>query len=116
MLPFFSGVNVFMQTTERRNVNHFYLIGKLVEQPEKSMSANGLKIVRFKVAVAKSIKEPTGETELYELTGFNQLAEEEYEIGKTMCFSGKLSANNYTNESVTRYNSRLLVNSIATLA
>lgn len=105
-----------MQTTERRRMNHFYLVGKLVEQPEKRISTNGTKFIKFKLAVPRSFKEPQGETDLYEITGFNQLADEEYETGKTMCFSGRVSANNYTNEETTHYNVRLVANSIAIIA
>lgn len=104
-----------MQATERRGVTSFYLIGRLLEEPEKSVSANGRNVIKFKVASLYSGKD-NDTPEVFELVGFNNLAQEEYEKGSTMLFQGKLQANNYTKDSNTYYRTNLLVNSISTVA
>ncbi|MDO4197785.1 MAG: single-stranded DNA-binding protein [Erysipelotrichaceae bacterium] len=96
-------------------MNHFYLIGKLAEEPEKSVTTSGTKMIKFRVTAYGSNKESDNMGGINELVGFNGIAEEEYETGTIMCFAGRIGTNNYTKDGVTYYRNNLIVNSIATL-
>ena len=73
----------------------FYIIGKLIEEPELSISSNGVKIAKFRVCVASKNKEMEPSTDIHELVGFNNLAQETYEVGQLMYFQGRFQANNF---------------------
>ena len=94
-------------------MNAFYLVGRIIDEPEKLETASGMKLCKLRMAVEKNGKD-SGETyEVYEIVLFRSLAEESYEPGQYLAVNGKLQANNYEKEGNYYYNARLLANSVA---
>ncbi|MBQ6478304.1 MAG: single-stranded DNA-binding protein [Erysipelotrichaceae bacterium] len=94
-------------------MNAFYLVGRIIEEPEKLETASGIKLCKLRVAVEKNGKD-AGETyEVYEIVMFRSLAEENYEVGQYLAVNGKLQANNYEKDGNYYYNAKLLANSVA---
>ena len=94
-------------------MNAFYLVGRIIDEPEKLETTSGMKLCKLRMAVEKNGKD-SGETyEVYEIVLFRSLAEESYEPGQYLAVNGKLHANNYEKEGNYYYNARLLANSVA---
>jgi single-stranded DNA-binding protein len=97
-------------------MNGFYLVGKIISEPEKGETINGTKLCRLKISVDKAAKEQEENYETFEITVFRTLAEADYEIGQSVGINGKLMANNYEKDGTQYYNVRLVGNSISIIA
>ena len=93
-------------------MNNFIIAGKLLDNGEKLETAEGLKICRLKVAVEKSSKKDEAEDDIFEVTLFRNLAEDNYQAGNCVAINGRLVSNNYAKEGNQYYSSRLVGNSI----
>ena len=102
-----------MQVIERKRMNAFYLVGRIIEDPEKLETANGIKLCKLRMAVEKNGKDASETYEVYEIVMFRSLAEENYEVGQYLAVNGKLQANNYEKDGNYYYNAKLLANAIA---
>ena len=102
-----------MQVIERIRMNAFYLVGRIIEDPEKMETANGIKICKVRLAVEKNSKDSTETYEVYEVVMFRSLAEENYEPGQYLAVNGRLQTNNYEKEGNYYYNAKLLANAVA---
>ena len=96
-------------------MNSFYLVGKVADEADKSQSASGMKIARFRLKVPRNSEQGPID-ELYEITVFRDLAEENFRVGEIVGVCGKVSANNYEKDDVTRYNARLIGNTVSRIA
>ena len=94
-------------------MNAFYLVGRIIEEPEKLETANGMKLCKLRIAVEKNSKDSNETYEVYEIVMFRSLAEENYEIGQYLAVNGRLQANNYEKDGNYYYNAKLLANAIA---
>ena len=108
-----NGARLKMQVIERIRMNAFYLVGRIIEEPEKLETANGIKLCKVRIAVEKNGKDSNETYEVYEIVMFRSLAEENYEIGQFIAVNGKLQANNYEKEGNYYYNAKLLANAVA---
>ena len=97
-------------------MNGFYLMGKIIAEPEKGETINGTKLCRLKIAVEKTVKDQGENTEIYEVTVFRTLAEADYEINQSVGIVGKLTASNYEKDGNQYYNVRLVGNNISIIA
>lgn len=94
-------------------MNEVNIIGRLLEQPEKASSSNGIKFVRFKIAVDKTNKD--GETngyDVFEIVVFRDLADVDANVGQFIGVTGRLSANNYEKDGKAYYNCSIIGNNI----
>jgi len=94
-------------------MNAFYLVGKIIDEPEKLETANGVRICKLRLAVEKNSKEATETYEIFEVILFRALAQEEYQNGQMIAVSGKLQANNYEKDSSFYYNAKLIGSNVS---
>lgn len=94
-------------------MNAFYLVGRIIEEPEKLETTNGIKLCKVRIAVEKNGKDSSETYEVYEVVMFRSLAEEKYEPGQYLAVNGKLQANNYEKDGNYYYNAKLLANAVA---
>ena len=102
-----------MQVIERIRMNAFYLVGRIIEEPEKLETANGIRLCKVRLAVEKNSKDSSETYEVYEVVMFRSLAEESYEPGQYLAVNGKLQANNYEKDGNYYYNAKLLASAVA---
>lgn len=96
-------------------MNQFFVVGKIIDEPFKGETSNGLKFAKLKVAVEKNIKEQEDITQVFEIAAFRSLSEEDFKIGQTISVLGRLQANNFGKDNNTYYNCNLIANQIAFL-
>ena len=93
-------------------MNNFVLVGRIVEEPERSETSAGIKLCRLKISVDKTNKDQQEESEIYEVALFRNLATDEYLVGQNIAVSGKLQASNVLRDGVMYYNIRLVGNTV----
>ena len=96
-------------------MNNFNLVGRVAQACQKSETEDGLKICRIKIRTDKPTKNDDDLSNLFEITVFRSLAEENYEVDDHLAISGKLVANNFEKDDNTYYNAKLVGNSITIL-
>lgn len=97
-------------------MNTLIIAGKVVEEPQKSVSSNGVNIARFKMAVDKNGKDGSvNGYDLFEVVVFRELADVNLEVGQFVGVTGKISANNYEKEGKSYYNCSVIGNVISLL-
>lgn len=96
-------------------MNSVNIAGKVIDDPVKSTSSNGLAFMRFKIAVDKTNKGEANGYDIYEIAVFRELAELKLEIGQFVGISGRLTANNYEKEGKNYYNCGIVGNSVSIL-
>lgn len=94
-------------------MNSVNIAGKVIDDPVRSTSSNGLAIMRFKLSVDKPNKSDASQYDVYEVTVFRDLAEAKLDIGQYVGVTGKLVSNNYEKEGKTYYNCSVVGNSIS---
>ena len=94
-------------------MNLFALAGYIVDEPVKITTENGVKLCRLKVSVEKSAKDSEEDQEIFEVTVFRNLVDENYREGQFITVSGRLTANNFRSENNKQYyNANLIGNSV----
>ena len=93
-------------------MNLFALAGYIVDEPVKITTDNGMRLCRLKISVDKNSKENEEEKEIYEVTVFRNLVDEDYRVGQFVAVSGRLACNNYKSEDKQYYNANLIGNNI----
>ena len=93
-------------------MNGFYLMGRIISEPERGETANGTRYCRLKISVDKNARDQEETSEIYEIAVFRNLAENEYKIDQNIGVCGKLQANNYEKDGVQYCNVRLLGNTV----
>lgn len=93
-------------------MNLFALAGYIIEEPVKITTDNGTKLCRLRISVDMNSKENDDEKEIYEVTVFRNLVEEDYRIGQFVAVSGRLVCNNYRSENKQYYNANLIGNNL----
>lgn len=97
-------------------MNTVNIAGKIIEEPIKSTSSNGVKLAKFKLAIDKHDKEGNvSGDDSYEIVVFRELADLNIKLGQYVGITGKLTANNYEKEGKTYYNCSIVGNSISLL-
>ena len=76
-------------------MNLFALAGYIIEEPVKITTDNGIRLCRLKISVEKNSKETEEDKEIYEVTVFRNLVDENYRVGQFIAVSGRLVSNNY---------------------
>ena len=96
-------------------MNSVNIVGKLIDDPIKSTSSNGLSIMRFKLAVDKTNKTDNTAYDVFEVTVFRELADLKLDIGQIVGVTGKLVSNNYEKEGKNYYNCSIVGNYLSVL-
>lgn len=94
-------------------MNSINIAGRVIEEPLKSQSSNGLNIAKFKIAVDKTSKD--GGFDVFEITVFKELSDLKLDIGQFVGVTGRLVSNNYEKEDKKYYNSTIIGNAISLL-
>ena len=90
----------------------FGFAGRIIDEPERLETSNGVKLCRLHISVDKTGKDKDEQSEIYEVTVFRNLADENYQVGQYVAVNGKLMPNNYDKEGTLYYNSKLVGNSV----
>ncbi len=93
-------------------MNLFALAGYIADEPVKITTENGTRLCRLKISVDKGSKENEEDKEIYEVTVFRNLVDENYRAGQFIAVSGKLVSNNYRSENKAYYNANLIGNNV----
>ena len=93
-------------------MNLFALAGYIADEPVKITTDNGTRLCRLRISVDKSSKESEEDKEIYEVTVFRNLVDEDYQVGQFIAVSGKIVCNNYRSENKSYYNTNLIGNSV----
>ena len=93
-------------------MNGFYLVGRIVDEPEVSETSTGLTLCRLKLSVSRSFRGQEENSEIFEVVLFKNLAELHYEIGQILGIGGRIQANNFDKEGVKYYHANLIGNSV----
>lgn len=93
-------------------MNTVNIVGKILENPEKSVSSSGVKLARFKIGVEKN-KEDSTAIDVFEVVVFRELADADLQVGQYVGVTGKLSSNNYEKDGKKYYNCSLVGNSLS---
>ena len=96
-------------------MNNFNIDGIVAMPCSKNETEDGIKILRIKIKTDKPAKSDDDLSNLYEITVFRSLAEENYEVNDHLAISGKLVANNFEKDDNLYYNTKLVGNSITVL-
>jgi len=97
-------------------MNAVNLAGRIVEEPIKAVSTNGVNLARIKIAVDKNNKDgSTNGYDLYEICVFRELADINLEVGQFVGVTGKLTANNYEKDGKSYFNCSIIGNTICLL-
>lgn len=97
-------------------MNDVNIAGRLLQEPERSQSASGIKIAKLKIAVDKINKDGDNNGyDVFEVVVFRDLADIKVEVGQFLGISGRLMANNYEKEDKSYYNCSIVGNNIALL-
>ena len=97
-------------------MNNFYLIGKLIEEPEKSQTGSGLPMAKLRICVDKSGRDSEEDNNVFEVTAFRSIAEMNIPKGAIVVVSGKVQPNNYSKEGTVYYNTRLVASAVSLIA
>lgn len=92
-------------------MNSVNIAGRILDEPSKSRSANGIDLMRFKMAVDKTGKDSG--FDVFEVVVFRELAETKLDIGQFVGVSGKLISNNYEKDDKKYYNCNVVGTSIS---
>ena len=71
-------------------MNLYAITGRIVRKPERLETDNGTKICRICVAVDKTNKETADDVDIFEVTLFRALAEEDYREGQFVAINGRM--------------------------
>lgn len=93
-------------------MNSVNIAGKVIEEPVKSQSSNGINLARFKLSVDKSAKDSGAD--VFEVVVFRELADIELQNGQYIGVTGKLVSNNLEKEDKKYYNCSIVGNAITT--
>ncbi|MBP5280712.1 MAG: single-stranded DNA-binding protein [Erysipelotrichaceae bacterium] len=93
-------------------MNVFALAGHIIEEPVRMTTENGTKLCRLRISVDKNSKESEDDKEIYEVTVFRNLADEDYRLGQFIAVNGRLVSNNYKGENKQYYNANLIGNNV----
>ena len=102
-------------------MNKLIFMGRLVADPEFSMSQNGMAYCRFRIAVERSYTKPGEEkkSDYFRITCFGKLAEHVsryYTKGKPILIEGKIQNDNYQdNNGVMQYRDTIIADSVSFL-
>lgn len=96
-------------------MNQVDLVGKLIEEPERSITSSGNKLSKFKISLEKSNKDGETAQEIFEIVAFRDLAEIEMDVGQFIVVNGRLNANNYEKDGKTYYNCSILANNLSVI-
>ena len=96
-------------------MNSINIAGKIIEEPVRTNSSNGIAFAKFKISVEKNKDANTNTYDVFEIVVFRELADIKYEIGQFVGVSGKLASNNYEKEGKSYYNCSIIGNSITML-
>lgn len=87
-------------------MNKILLIGNLGRDPEMTYTPKGTAVTRFSLAVSRNTKSPSGEkqieTEWFNITAWNQLAEicsQYLKKGQKVYIEGRLTQRRYTDKN-----------------
>ncbi|MBE6875484.1 MAG: single-stranded DNA-binding protein [Ruminococcus sp.] len=100
-------------------MNKVFFMGRLVADPEFSMSQSGMAYCRFRIAVDRSYNKPGEEkkSDFFRITCFGKLAEHVshyYTKGKPILVEGKIQNDNYTdNNGVQQYRDTIIADSVS---
>lgn len=95
-------------------MNSVNIVGRVIDDPSKQDSSNGLKIAKFRIAVDKNSKDnDPNNYEVFEIVAFRDLAEMKIEVGQTAIVAGKLSANNFERDNKAYYNCSIVANNLS---
>ena len=97
-------------------MNGFYLVGRIVGNPERVETSSGLSLCRLKLSVNRTNRDLAEEAEIYEIVLFRGLAEMRYEEGQNVAVSGRLQANNFDKEGTVYYHANLIGNSVTVIS
>jgi len=100
-------------------MNKVFFMGRLVADPEFSMSQNGMAYCRFRIAVDRSYTKQGEEkkSDFFRITCFGKLAEHVsryYVKGKPILVEGKIQNDNYTdNNGAQQYRDTIIADSVS---
>ena len=100
-------------------MNKVFFMGRLVADPEFSMSQSGMAYCRFRIAVDRSYNKPGEEkkSDFFRITCFGKVAEHVshyYTKGKPILVEGKIQNDNYTdNNGVQQYRDTIIADSVS---
>ena len=94
-------------------MNSVNIAGRISDEAVKATSGNGLPFVRFKITVDKNSKDSNGGYDVFEIVAFRELADLNYEVGRYVAITGKLSANNYEKEDKQYFNCSIIASAIS---
>ena len=92
-------------------MNSVNIAGRVLDEPSKSQSSNGISLARFKMAVDKAGKDSV--YDVFEVVVFRELADLKLEIGQFIGVTGKLVSNNFEKEDKKYYNCSVIGNAIS---
>ena len=94
-------------------------LGFVIADPSNSSDCGEIHVrhilEKIKIKTDKPAKSDDDLSNLYEITVFRSLAEENYEVNDHLAISGKLVANNFEKDDNLYYNTKLVGNSITVL-
>jgi len=97
-------------------MNTVNIAGKVVEEPQKSTSSNGVNLAKFQISVDKTNKDGSlNGYDLYEICVFRELADIQLKKGQFIGVTGKLTANNYEKDGKSYFNCSIVGNNICLL-
>lgn len=96
-------------------MNSYSLAGKVIETPEQCVTNAGTKYLKLKLEVEKNYKDNES-SEIYEITLWGSLAEEEIKKGCVLGVRGHMSANSYEKDGKFYYNCSLVAEKLSCLA
>lgn len=96
-------------------MNSVNIAGKIIDDPVRTKSSNGIDFAKFKIAVDKNKDTNGNGYDIFEVVVFRELADLKYEIGQYVGVTGKLTANNYEKEDKSYYNCSIIGNAISML-
>ena len=96
-------------------MNSINIAGRIIEEPAKSQSANGLHIARFKLAIDKQKDNSNNGYDVFEVVVFKDLADMDLKLGQFVGVAGRLTANNYEKDGKTYYNCSIVGNALTLL-
>ena len=97
-------------------MNGFYLVGRIMEVPDKSETSSGLPMCRLKVGVNRTYKDGEDDVDVFDVVLFRSLAQGNYAAGQSVAINGKIQANNFDKEGTVYYHANLIGNSITVIS
>lgn len=96
-------------------MNSYSLAGRVIETPEQCVTNAGTKYLRVKLEVEKNYKDNDSK-EIYEITLWGSLAEEDIKKDSVLGIRGHMLANSYEKDGKFHYNCSLVAEKISCLA